>query len=237
MVYLYGVSGRAPLPSEPAVAPLAAAQRIARSRQADAVAQGDDERPLQPERQSPHRSALAAYAEGTAERERRSERVRHVGDVMTRPAVTAGLEEGVPALWQLLMRRGVRQLPVVDAAGVLVGLLRRADLLDPPWPARLGATGLLSGPGRWTPAQVRLAAAAAAQDWEAMALRRAADLLHSPVPAVEEGTELRRAAALMLERRLGGLPVVDEQGVVLGWIGRRELLLAIATDPPLDLWG
>lgn len=233
MVYLYGVSGRAPLPIEPTAVPLQPAQRVERSRNADAVARGGDERTPLPGRQS----ALAAYAGGAAERERRPERVRHVGDVMMRPAVTAALDDRLPELWQLLTRRGVRQLAVVDAAGVLVGLVLRDDLLSPPWPARLEASRPLSGQGSWTAAQIRLAAAAAAQDWELLARRSASDLLHSPVPAVDEGTELRRAAALMLERSMSGLPVVDQRGAVLGWIGRRELLLAIATDPPLDLWG
>lgn len=233
MVYLYGVNGRAPLPIEPVVAPLPPAQRIERSRSADPAARGDDERRPLPSRQS----ALAAYAGGTADRERRPERVRHVAEVMTRPAVTLPLEAGLPELWQRLTRHGVRQLAVVDALGVLVGLVRREDLLEPPWPARLGSGGVPADARGWSAAQIRLAAAAAAQHWEALSRRRASDLLHSPVPAVEEGTELRRAAALMVERSMGGLPVVDERGVVLGWIGRRELLLAIATDPPLDLWG
>jgi CBS domain-containing protein len=143
--------------------------------------------------------------------------------------VTAGLDAGVPELWRLLTRRGVRQVAIVNAEGVLVGLLRLDDLLDPPWPARIA--------GPWSPVQIRLAASAAAQDWVQRASRRAAELLHSPVPAVEVTTELRRAAAVMLERSMSGLPVVDERGIVLGWLGRRELLLAIATDPPLDLWG
>lgn len=225
MVYLYGVNGRAPLPP---------AQRIERSRQVDAPARGDEERIPLPARQS----ALAAYAGSPAERERRPERVRRVGDVMTRPAVTAALRASVPELWQLLTRRGVHQVAVVDAAGVLVGLLLRDDLLGAPWPARLAAgTELPPGPSSWTATQMRLAASAALQDWQALATRTASDLLHSPVPAVLESTELRRAAALMLERSMPGLPVVDERGAVVGWIGRRELLLAIATDPPLDLWG
>jgi CBS domain-containing protein len=233
MVYLYGVNGRASLPVEPVVAPLSPAQRIERSRSVDPAARGDDERTPLPSRQS----ALAAYAGGAAERERRLERVRHVGEVMTRPAVTLPLDAGLPELWQRLTRHGVRQLAVVDAAGVLVGLLRREDLLEPPWPERLGTGGAPADSRGWSAAQIRLAAAAAARDWEAQARRRASELLHSPVPAVEVDTELRRAAALMLEHSMSGLPVVDERGVVLGWIGRRELLLAIATDPPLDLWG
>jgi CBS domain-containing protein len=33
------------------------------------------------------------------------------------------------------------------------------------------------------------------------------------------------------------LPVVDEQGHVTGFISRSDILRAVVTDPPLDLWG
>ena len=36
---------------------------------------------------------------------------------------------------------------------------------------------------------------------------------------------------------LPGVPVVDEVGAVLGFVSRTDLLRALATDPPLDLWG
>jgi len=30
---------------------------------------------------------------------------------------------------------------------------------------------------------------------------------------------------------------VDDQGLVMGFISRSDILRAVVTDPPLDLWG
>jgi CBS domain-containing protein len=58
----------------------------------------------------------------------------------------------------------------------------------------------------------------------------------TPVPTVAEDTDLRRVAGVLLDNGLPGLPVTDEQGHLAGFISRTDLLKAIASDPPLDLW-
>ena len=58
----------------------------------------------------------------------------------------------------------------------------------------------------------------------------------SPVPAVDEGTDVRRVAQVLLETGLPGLPVTDEQGRLSGFISRTDILRAVASHPPLDLW-
>ncbi|MEY9877553.1 CBS domain-containing protein [Streptacidiphilus sp. MAP12-33] len=50
-------------------------------------------------------------------------------DLMSAPAVTIGPDETLAAAARLLGRRGVRHLPVVDAAGRLRGIVSRSDLL------------------------------------------------------------------------------------------------------------
>ncbi|MGH2505054.1 MAG: CBS domain-containing protein, partial [Ktedonobacterales bacterium] len=52
-------------------------------------------------------------------------------DIATRNLVTARRRERLPVAVRRMVRAGVRQLPVVDAdaAGALVGLLRRTDAL------------------------------------------------------------------------------------------------------------
>lgn len=63
-----------------------------------------------------------------------------------------------------------------------------------------------------------------------------ADLMLSPVPSVQAVTELRQVAKVLLDTGLPALPVVDEQGAVIGLVSRFDLLRALAHDPPLDLW-
>lgn len=54
---------------------------------------------------------------------------RRVGDVMTRDVVTISPDATVWEAASLIERHGVRRLPVVDAEGLVVGIVARADLV------------------------------------------------------------------------------------------------------------
>ncbi len=64
-------------------------------------------------------------------RRREHEKARGIsaGDLMTRPAVTVTPDDTVEHAARLMYTRKVKRLPVVDAAGHLVGIVSRADLL------------------------------------------------------------------------------------------------------------
>jgi CBS domain-containing protein len=51
------------------------------------------------------------------------------GLVMSRPVVTIGDEELLDAAVSQMLRHGLKRMPVVDGAGLLVGMLARADVL------------------------------------------------------------------------------------------------------------
>lgn len=158
----------------------------------------------------PGAEALQAY--GPARRER--QRLTCAADVMHCPAITVPAEAPLREAWQVLARHGIAQAPVVRAGGVLVGLVGRAELmpaasLEPPVAAAEAA---------------RLSQPVTAVMW-------------SPVPATAPGTDLRRLAALLLHTGLPGVPVAGDNGEVLGFVSRTDLLRALATEPPLDLWG
>ncbi|MEG2281143.1 MAG: CBS domain-containing protein, partial [Comamonas sp.] len=46
-----------------------------------------------------------------------------------------------------------------------------------------------------------------------------------------------RVAHVLLDTGLPGLPVTDDLGHLSGFISRTDILRAVASDPPLDLWG
>lgn len=52
-----------------------------------------------------------------------------VGDVMTKDVVTIGPSDSIWKAASLIDRHGVRRLPVVDAEGVVIGILARSDLV------------------------------------------------------------------------------------------------------------
>ena len=51
-------------------------------------------------------------------------------DLMTEPAVTVGPDDSVDHAARVMYLRRVKRLPVVDADGVLVGIISRADVLS-----------------------------------------------------------------------------------------------------------
>ena len=65
-------------------------------------------------------------------RQRAQEKARAVtaADLMSRPAVTVGVDDPVEHAARLMYTRGVKRVPVTDAAGRLVGIVSRADVLS-----------------------------------------------------------------------------------------------------------
>lgn len=61
--------------------------------------------------------------------------------------------------------------------------------------------------------------------------------MRSPVPATSAETDLRQLALALLNTGLPGMPVTGPQGALVGFITRGDVLRAVATEPPLDLWG
>jgi CBS domain-containing protein len=81
------------------------------------------------ERRQEHRRTLVHWLlnDGSLEREKLA--ARTAGEAMTSPAITIGAHTDVSEAARLMTHRGVKRLPVIDWAGVLVGIVTRADLV------------------------------------------------------------------------------------------------------------
>jgi CBS domain-containing protein len=161
-----------------------------------------------------HREALAAYQQTRSPGLPRHPLTR-VDAVMSSPVVTIFDTSDVDHAWQVLAQNQLGQAPVVTAKGELVGLISRADLMRP---ERL--------PGPDSHALV----------WRALLMQSVVDLMWTPVPSVSPDTDIRRVARVLLDTGLPGLPVVDDDGKVTGFVSRSDILRAVVADPPLDLW-
>lgn len=141
-----------------------------------------------------------------------------VADVMTRDVARVGADTPVAEVVGLLIDRAVRALPVLDAAGRVAGIITDGDLL-----AR-GGTTLPLRLQQLLPLDERAAqvAALAAQP------QRAADLMTRDPVTLPAATPLAQAAAVMADRDLKRLPVVDEAGALVGMVSRYDLLKTVA---------
>jgi len=158
--------------------------------------------------------AVSAYAQTGQGPPLPRQPLSRVRDVMTTATLSVPPDLRVNDAWHQLAQRQVAQAPVVDALGRVIGLLLRADMAP---------LDLLPEPG-------------AVKKAIELARRPVSEVMMSPVPTVAADTELRRVAAALIDTGLPGLPVTDEAGVLVGFIARTDILRAVASDPPLDLW-
>ena len=49
-------------------------------------------------------------------------------------------------------------------------------------------------------------------------------------------TDIRRIALAMLERNVDGVPIVNDDGLLLGFVSRSDILNAVVSEPPLSVW-
>jgi CBS domain-containing protein len=66
--------------------------------------------------------------------------------------------------------------------------------------------------------------------------RRVADVMTSPVVAADPLTDIRRIAQAMLDQGVDGVPIIDAEQGLVGFISRSDVLRAIVAIPPLSLW-
>jgi len=82
---------------------------------------------LKEEQPAPRLGSALLHTKGDAAKAE----ARNAADLMTAPAVTVGPEATLTTAARLMHRRRVKRLPVVDGQWRLVGIVSRADLLQP----------------------------------------------------------------------------------------------------------
>ena len=151
------------------------------------------------------RAKVSAVLEALAPRQAR--------EVMTRPAVTIAQDSLVTEAIDLMLSKKVTRLPVVDAAGRLVGILSRVDVFR---------TSM-----RETP------------DWQAFQkqsiavenLRFVSGIMRRDTPTVSPGTPVDEVIRIIDRNDIQRVCVVDQEGHFLGLIADRDLLAAFSDQP------
>ncbi|MDR7375696.1 CBS domain-containing protein [Rhodoferax ferrireducens] len=166
-------------------------------------------------------TAVAAYAQ-TSQPDTPRQPLDRVGLLMTQPAVTTRADTSLAEAADLMAQHRIAQVPVLDANARLVGILLRADLFRP---------------GRVVASTPDAAVPLDANDWAVRMAQPVSGTMWTPVASVSSDTDIRRVAQVLLDTGLPGLPVVDEGGTVIGFVSRTDILRAVATEPPLDVWG
>jgi CBS domain-containing membrane protein len=125
---------------------------------------------------------------------KRSTRKAEVRDLMSEPVFTLQPGDDLEALYDLMDAHHVRHVPVVDRDGDIVGLVTQRDLAR----SALGAQDALP----------------LSTQQEILRRRRVLEIMATEVETVEPDQDLRTAAEILLENKIGCLPVVEGRHVV-----------------------
>ena len=129
-----------------------------------------------------------------------------VKELMTRSPVTIRWDATIGAAWKLMKDRKIRHIPVLDGDGNLVGILTDRDLrqviFDPSIQEQLGNLG------------------------RAFNILTAKEVMTWGVITVRPESDIKLAARLMHEQKIGALPVVD-RGKLFGMLTGDDLFKAL----------
>jgi acetoin utilization protein AcuB len=148
-------------------------------------------------------------AKGTREGHH-AEVTMRVDELMTRSLVTVGHDSTVAEAWSLMRRRQVRHLPVLDGDRRLIGMITDHDLRQL----------ILERSAQEEPDQLV----------RSLGRLRVNEVMTWAVITIPPDADIRHAARIMRECKLGALPVADG-GRVVGMLTATDVIQAVAGMP------
>lgn len=137
-------------------------------------------------------------------------------DVMTKEVVAVKTDTPLFQVAEAMGRAGVSGVPVVDAAGQVLGVISEKDFL-----VRLGVK---------EPKNFMSVVAECLQVKKCLALpmrsQTAADIMNAPAITVREDTPLAEISRIFVEKGINRAPVVDPNSVLVGLVSRADIVRA-----------
>lgn len=141
-----------------------------------------------------------------------------VADLMTTEVVTATPEMSLKAAARELAAHGISGLPVVNADGIVLGVLSEADIL----------AKQVDRQRRKGNALLRLLEGPLLDDhFDAVTVEEA---MSAPAVVIAAERPVHEAAGRMLAEGINRLPVVDVEGLLVGIVTRADLVRSFARD-------
>lgn len=126
-----------------------------------------------------------------------------VREIMSSPVEVIHQDATLEEAQALMEERGIRRLPVVDEEGRLVGILTQGDLRE--------ATAIKATVNPYAPE--------ASETW----LTVAEAMTPNPI-TVSPDTPIWQVAELLIEKKIGGVPVLDERNDLCGIVTTSDIL-------------
>lgn len=157
----------------------------------------------------PHEDAIRAYQEMIEPDQERGP-LYLAEQIMNHRVVTVAAGDDVTQAWRTLRDNRIHQAPVLGEQSRMIGIVSERDLLT--------ALNIDAG-----------------QIVESLS-RRVADVMTTPVVTATAETDIRHIAAAMLDHDVDGVPIMDADGRLSGFVSRSDILRSVVAEPPLSLW-
>jgi CBS domain-containing protein len=145
-----------------------------------------------------------------------------VKDVMTKNVIAVKKDTKVSELIEILTKNRISGVPVVDEENRVIGIVSEADLLF------TTKTGKIRGLREFLKRLI-------GEEYSTLATPLSGDLkvediMTSPVITASPDMDIEEASKILSEKRIKRLPVVDENGKLIGIITRHDLVSAIGHE-------
>jgi CBS domain-containing protein len=148
-----------------------------------------------------------------------------VADVMSRDPIVVRPETPLKEAIQILAERHISGLPVVEQTGKLVGVISETDLMwqekgvtPPAYIMFLDSVIYLQNPATFE------------RDLHKSLGQTVGEVMTRDAITIRAEKPLREAAALMHERNVRRLPVIDKNAQVIGILTRGDIVRAMASE-------
>jgi len=139
-----------------------------------------------------------------------SEVIYHVKDIMTRNCISIEENSSLLDVYNLLKENSVSQIPIVSSENKIMGLINKKMILNLLIEDIDNSKYILN--------------------------KKLSDLYFSDLITVDPISDIRRVAKVMIDFKLDAIPVVNEEGVLVGIVSKTDIINAISNIPKLQLW-
>lgn len=143
-------------------------------------------------------------------------------DIMEKAVISIDGDMSVEEIAKILMKNKISGVPVIDEKKQVIGIVTEADLLskekEPRFPSYiefLGSIIYIEGVKQYE------------EDLKKLVASKAKEIMTTPAHTVEENATIEEVAALMVEKRINRVPVVNTKGELVGIISRADMLKSL----------
>lgn len=147
-------------------------------------------------------------------------------EIMTTQVQSIGPEESVRAAANMLAEHHISGLPVVDENNRVVGIISSSDIVKFSGQSHIIT---LVGSSGWVSPYTDIAAMSTMNTgFELLGKKLVKDIMTRKVVTVSQDATGEEVARILAKKKINRLPVVDENGALVGIITRTDLIAAMA---------